>query len=163
MTLSTAWGPLIAAENDAIERELEAARAVQSAKSAAAIYAPGVPSRFRDAVYEARQRVATAQQDVDQAERTARSRIQAERPSEPLARLWLEEAMLAPGRALETAQAALAAAELACGEQVQARQQLAALEARAPGERVQAELQFKHTLAQIEQQLQAARLRCATS
>lgn len=152
----------LAAENVAIEREIERLGRQRQTIAASNDTSTAVPQRFRQAVLAARARLSAAEAAYTLADQQARLRIRQANPSEALQKVWYEEGTIAAHNERELAKAALVEAELTLGRQVEARREYEALEAAAPGERAEALRTYQQTIAQIDIKLAAARMRCAT-
>lgn len=129
MPTQASAAPALALENAAIEAEIERLSQQRQYIAASSDMVTPVSERYRNAVYAAKLRVQAAERAMAIADTQARLRIRQQQPSEQLARVWFEEAMLSPGRELEQARTQLAAAELALGQAVQARRALEAFTA----------------------------------
>lgn len=150
----------IALENQALEREMAQIIAQRAAIAASNDRSTPVPQRFRDAVTAARARLDRAEVAFTLADTNARLRIQREKPSPQLERLWYEQDTLSASNERERAKAVLVSAELQLGEQIQNRRTLEALEASAPAQRAEAERRYQDELNRIDREILLARQRC---
>lgn len=157
-TVADSYAPALAAESRAIEAEIEALARSRQLKDAANDQTAPIPQRYRDAVDAARGRLARAEGALALAETNVRVRIRQQQPSEALARVWFEEAVLVPGREVQAAKQALADAELALGRRIEKKRRREQVESEAPNRRTAAAERYQAELDQIDRDLMLARI-----